>query len=103
LSVFFDNIYCSSCIFVSNLAQKNNRGIAEYFGVSAKLINQKSTISFLGMNTVSLKGRMKDLRKSLIMTVKRCSCAVTNRVVSVTSIPGEITGIPTWFLQQQGS
>ncbi len=55
------------------------------------------------MNAVSLKGRMKDLRKWLIMTVKRCSCAVTNRVVSVISIPGEITAIPIWFLQQQGS
>jgi hypothetical protein len=55
------------------------------------------------MNAVSLKGGMKDLRKWLIMIFKRCSCAVTNRVVSVISIPSEITAFPTWFLQQQGS
>ena len=54
------------------------------------------------MNAVSLKGGMECLRKSTIMTEKRCSCAVVNLVVYVFSIPSEITGIPTLFLQQQG-
>jgi hypothetical protein len=78
LSVFFGKDHHSSCIFLIYLHQKNNREIAEYFGVLAKLINQKSTSYFLRMNAVSLKGGMEYLRKSIIMTVKRCSCAVVN-------------------------
>jgi len=41
LSIFFGKDNNSSCIFLIYLHQKNNREIAEYFGVLAKLINQK--------------------------------------------------------------
>ncbi|MHC5832045.1 MAG: hypothetical protein ACYT04_92735, partial [Nostoc sp.] len=59
LSVFFDNSYRSGCIFVIYLSRKDNREIAEYFGVLGKFMHKKSTIYFLRMNAVSVKGGME--------------------------------------------
>jgi hypothetical protein len=38
---FFGKDHHSNCIFLNYLPRKNNREIAEYFSVWAKLINQK--------------------------------------------------------------
>jgi hypothetical protein len=66
--VYFLTIYIVVAVSLfCNLAQNNNREIAEYFGVLAKLINKKSAIYFFGMKTVSLERRMEYLGKPLIM------------------------------------
>ncbi|MHC5817888.1 MAG: hypothetical protein ACYT04_18825 [Nostoc sp.] len=48
MSVFFDNSYRSGCIFVIYLSRKDNREIAEYFGVLGKFMPKNQQYISLG-------------------------------------------------------